>query len=89
MDFAPVLAEVEQVEAKAGVAPVLAAIQQHKTLVGSAPVIISLVFEVAAQKQSSHCTQLLHWQSPLVVLFVHEAEGLAARGEIVWVGCSS
>ena len=39
MDFAPVLAGVEQVEAKAGVAPVLAAIQQNKTLVDFAPVI--------------------------------------------------
>ena len=37
VDFAPVLAEVEQVEAKAGVAPVLAAIQQNKTLVDFAP----------------------------------------------------
>ena len=48
--FGPLLAEVEQVEAKAGVAPVLAAIQQNKNLVDFAPVIISLVFEVAAQK---------------------------------------
>ena len=35
--FCPLLAEVEQVEAKAGVAPVLAAIQQNKTLVDFAP----------------------------------------------------
>ena len=62
VDFAPVLAEVEQVEAKAGVAPVLAAIQQHKTLVGSAPVIISLVFSGRAEAELP-----LHPTSPLAV----------------------
>ena len=52
VDFAPVLAEVEQIEAKAGVAPVLAAIQQNKTLVDFAPASNCMIASGIARRPS-------------------------------------
>ena len=50
--FGPLLAEVEQVEAKAGVAPVLAAIQQNKTLVDFAPASNCMIASGIARRPS-------------------------------------